>query len=173
MTEAESTPRTFSEAEFRHLLTLEVLRCTRYQDFLSLCLIRASGPGIGSADLESSIRRHVAEMLRVSDVVGSIGGDVAVLLVHTPESDTSLIADRIRDRIRKALVAPQPASEGPLPHTWQGMPQPQGDAPRTGPEGGLGVWGPLAPRLIDFLDQGGATLSRAQTALRAGEGCHA
>ena len=106
MTEAESTPRTFSEAEFRHLLTLEVLRCTRYQDFLSLCLIRASGPGIGSADLESSIRRHVAEMLRVSDVVGSIGGDVAVLLVHTPESDTSLIADRIRDRIRKAFVAP-------------------------------------------------------------------
>jgi hypothetical protein len=105
MTEAESAPRTFSEAEFRHLLTLEVLRCTRYQDFLSLCLIRASGSGIESADLESSIRRHVADMLRASDFVGSIGGDVAVLLVHTPESDTSLIADRIRESIRKMLVA--------------------------------------------------------------------
>ena len=106
MTEAESTPRTFSEAEFRHLLTLEVLRCTRYQDFLSLCLIRATGPGVESAVLESSIRRHVADMLRATDFVGTIGRDVAVLLVHTPESDTSLIADRIRDRIRKVFVAP-------------------------------------------------------------------
>lgn len=106
MTEAESVPRTFSEAEFRHLLTLEVLRCTRYQDFLSLCLIRATGHGIENADLESCIRRHVANMLRATDFVGSIGGDVAVLLVHTPESETSLIADRIRDRIRTALVPP-------------------------------------------------------------------
>lgn len=105
MTEDESAPRTFSEAEFRHLLTLEVLRCTRYQDFLSLCLIRATGAGIESADLESSIRRHVADMLRASDFVGSIGGDVAVLLVHTPESDTTLIADRIRESLRKMLVA--------------------------------------------------------------------
>ncbi|HEY7203362.1 MAG TPA: GGDEF domain-containing protein [Methylomirabilota bacterium] len=104
MTEAESAPRTFSEAEFRHLLTLEVLRCTRYQDFLSLCLIRATGPVVESTDLESNIRRHVADMLRATDFVGNIGGDVAVLLVHTPESDTSLIADRIRDRIRKMLV---------------------------------------------------------------------
>ena len=104
MTEAESAPRTFSEAEFRHLLTLEVLRCTRYQDFLSLCLIRASGPGAEDADLESGIRRHVADMLRATDFVGSIGRDIAVLLVHTPESDTSLIADRIPDRIRKVFV---------------------------------------------------------------------
>src|SRR4029450_1423102 len=106
MAEAESAPRTFSEAEFGHLLTLEVLRCTRYQDFLSLCLIRATGPGVESAVLESSIRRHVADMLRATDFVGTIGRDVAVLLVHTPESDTSLIADRIRDRIRKVFVAP-------------------------------------------------------------------
>jgi GGDEF domain-containing protein len=87
------------------LLTLEVLRCTRYQDFLSLCLIRASGPGVEDADLESGIRRHVADMLRATDVVGSIGRDIGVLLVHTPESDTSLIADRIRDRIRKVFGA--------------------------------------------------------------------
>lgn len=106
MTEAESAPRTFSEAEFRHMLTLEVLRCTRYQDFLSLCLIRATGPGVEGIDLESRIRRYVADMLRSTDFVGSIGQDVAVLLVHTPESDTSLIADRIRDRIRKMFTAP-------------------------------------------------------------------
>ena len=104
MTEAASTPRTFSESEFRHLLTMEVLRCTRYQDFLSLCLIRATGPGVEAVDLEPSIRRHVADMLRSTDFVGTIGRDVAVLLVHTPESDASLIADRIRDRFRKILV---------------------------------------------------------------------
>lgn len=55
MTEAESAPRTFSEAEFRHLLTLELLRCTRYQDFLSLCLIRASGPGVEDAEDRKSV----------------------------------------------------------------------------------------------------------------------
>jgi hypothetical protein len=105
MTEAESAPRTFTEAEFRHMLTLEVLRCTRYQDFLSLCLIRATGPGIEGADLGDGIRRYIADMLRSTDFVGSIGQDVAVLLVHTPESDTSLIADRIRDRVRKMLTS--------------------------------------------------------------------
>jgi GGDEF domain-containing protein len=87
------------------MLTLEVLRCTRYQDFLSLCLIRATGAGVEGADLGSSIRRYVADMLRSTDFVGSIGQDVAVLLVHTPESDTSLIADRIRDRIRKMFTS--------------------------------------------------------------------
>jgi GGDEF domain-containing protein len=87
------------------MLTLEVLRCTRYQDFLSLCLIRATGAGVEVADLGSSIRRYVADMLRSTDFVGSIGQDVAILLVHTPESDTSLIADRIRDRIRKMFTS--------------------------------------------------------------------
>lgn len=109
MTEAASTPRTFSESEFRHLLTMEVLRCTRYQDFLSLCLIRATGPEMEAVDFGPNIRRHVADMLRSTDFVGTIGRDVAVLLVHTPESDASLIADRIRERIQKVLVS----SSGP------------------------------------------------------------
>ncbi|HEY7253687.1 MAG TPA: hypothetical protein VIG37_24570 [Methylomirabilota bacterium] len=87
------------------MLTLEVLRCTRYQDFLSLCLIRATGASVEGADLGSIIRRYVADMLRSTDFVGSIGQDVAILLVHTPESDTSLIADRIRDRIRKMFTS--------------------------------------------------------------------
>src|SRR4026208_365367 len=110
MTEAESAPRTFSEAEFRHLLTLELLRCTRYQDFLSLCLIRASGPGVEDADLAAGVRRHVADMLRATDFVGSIGRDIAVLLVHTPESETSPIADRIRAGIRPVGVAKRGAA---------------------------------------------------------------
>jgi len=113
MTEAESAPRTFTEAEFRHMLTLEVLRCTRYQDFLSLCLIRVSRAGIDAAELGASVRRYVADMLRSTDFVGSIGQDVAVLLVHTPESDGSLIADRIRDRVRKMLVSlTEPSGRG-------------------------------------------------------------
>src|SRR4030095_13418327 len=68
--------------------------------------------GVESAVLESSIRRHVADMLRATDFVGSIGRDVAVLLVTAQESDTSLIADRIRDRIRKVLVAPGGSGAG-------------------------------------------------------------
>src|SRR4026207_1344542 len=90
MTEAESAPRTFSEAEFRHLLTLELRRCPRYQDFLSLCLIRASGPGVEDADLESGVRRHVADMLRATDFVGGIGpGNAGVAVPPTGSGPSS------------------------------------------------------------------------------------
>lgn len=105
MTEAANTPRIFSEAEFRHMLSLEVQRCTRYQDFLSLCLIRAGSPD-AAVDLGAAIRRQVADMLRSTDFVGSIGSDTAVMLVHTPETDAGLIVDRIRDRVRQLLPGP-------------------------------------------------------------------
>lgn len=114
MTEAGSAPRIFGEAEFRHMLALEVQRCTRYQDFLSLCLIRASASAVDPADLQASIRRQVADMLRSSDFVGSIGHETAVLLVHTPESDAALIAGRIRDRVQKLLGTPSEKGRRPV-----------------------------------------------------------
>jgi GGDEF domain-containing protein len=84
----------------RILLTREVQRCSRYQDFLTLCLIRALYPGAPLSDVDTSVSRRIAEMLRATDIVGAIGPDIAVLLVHTPDSDGAMIAERIRDRIQ-------------------------------------------------------------------------
>ena len=93
------SPRIFEEADLRLLLAREVQRCTRYQDFLTLCLVRPAYPGSPIAALQSAVAREIGEMLRSTDIVGLIGDDVAVLLVHTPAIDGALIGERIRERI--------------------------------------------------------------------------
>lgn len=97
--EPSSPPRIFAEDEMRHLLTREVQRCTRYQDFLTICLVRSSVPGTGAAELAAAVAPRIAAMLRATDFVGHIGADVAVFLVHTPETDAVLITDRIREHL--------------------------------------------------------------------------
>jgi hypothetical protein len=101
--------RIFQEDDLRHLLAREVLRCTRYQDFLTLCLVRPVYAGPPVTALQSAVAREIAEMLRSTDVVGFIGDDVAVLLVHTPAVDGTLIGVRIRERIEAttfSLITP-------------------------------------------------------------------
>ena len=104
----EPDPYVYAEEDLRHLFTREVQRSTRYQDFLSLCLIRVTSPDPSSAVVRIAIARQVAEMLRSTDLVGSIEGDIAVLLVHTPDTDATMITNRIRERIE---TAPGPAGE--------------------------------------------------------------
>ena len=96
---AGAAPRIFSEMEIRHLLSLEVRRSTRYQDFLSIWLIQAIYPGARRDDLDAAIARRIAEMLRATDIVGIIGSEILVLLVHTPDPDSTMIAERIREQI--------------------------------------------------------------------------
>jgi len=101
--------RIFPEEDLRHLLAREVLRCTRYQDFLTLCLVRPGYPGPPVAALQEAVAREIAEMLRSTDIVGLIEDDVAVLLVHTPAVDGALISGRIRERIEAttfSLITP-------------------------------------------------------------------
>jgi GGDEF domain-containing protein len=43
--------------------------------------------------------QRIAEMLRATDIVGVLGPDVLVLLVHTPDTEAAMITDRIRDRL--------------------------------------------------------------------------
>lgn len=100
MTESESQTRIFSEFEFRHLLAREVQRSTRYQDFLTLCLVRAAHPGVAADHLNTALSLRIADMLRATDVVGLLGQDVAVLLVHTADSDAATIVERIRERVK-------------------------------------------------------------------------
>jgi GGDEF domain-containing protein len=95
----EPTQHLYAEDELRHLLEREVKRSTRYQDFLSVCLIRIESTDPSSGAVRDAIARQVADMLRSADLVGSIGEDIAVLLVHTPDTDAVMIANRIRDRI--------------------------------------------------------------------------
>jgi hypothetical protein len=105
----EPSPHLYAEDELRHLFAREVQRSTRYQDFLSLCLIRVTAPKPSPLDVRVAIARQVAEMLRSTDLVGSIGEDIAVVLVHTPDTDAAMIADRIRERVGPPSV---PASTG-------------------------------------------------------------
>ena len=98
----EPNPYVYAEEDLRHLFAREVQRSTRYQDFLSLCLIRVTSPDPSSTVVRAAIARQVADMLRSTDLVGSIGGDIAVLLVHTPDTDATMIANRIRERVETA-----------------------------------------------------------------------
>ena len=98
--EPESPLRIFAEEEMRHLLAREVQRCTRYQDFLSICLVRRVPSGPRLAERDAPVAQRIAEMLRATDVVGIIGADIVVLLVHTPDTDAGMITDRIRDRLQ-------------------------------------------------------------------------
>lgn len=115
MTEEIDSPlRIFSDPETRHLLAREVKRCTRYQDFLSLCLVNASYPGAPRPEVEGAITRRIAAMLRATDIVGVVGQNIAVLLVHTPDVDAAMIADRIRERVQGERT------EGGQPAQWPG-----------------------------------------------------
>jgi PleD family two-component response regulator len=88
------------ESDFRYFLSREVQRATRYQDFLSLCLVRAEYSGAPRPEVQTALARGIAAMLRSADIVGTIGSNVAVILVHTPDSDAARITERIRDRIQ-------------------------------------------------------------------------
>src|SRR5262249_23073105 len=63
----------------------------------------------------------------------------------------------------------QPAIEGPVPHPFQGMQQPQGDD-LTGPEVGFGVFGDGAQLLIDLREQRGDQLLGGHGLLRSSPG---
>lgn len=102
---SERAPRIFNEDELRHLLAREVQRCTRYQDFLTLCLIRPDYPGAPETTLQNAVACEIAELLRATDIVGLIGDDVVALLVHTPGTDGVVIGERIRERIEATTFA--------------------------------------------------------------------
>ena len=92
----------FVEDAFRHLLTREAVRATRYQDFFSVCLvrpdIRASEAG---EDLQQAVSRKIAQFLRSTDVVGRVHDGIAILLLHTEGTDAARVAERLRAHIEQ------------------------------------------------------------------------
>ncbi len=90
------------EEAFRHVLTRETSRATRYQDFFSVCLVRPDGlaPGNGiDEELQLVLSRKIAEFLRSTDVVGRLHDGIAVLLLHTASTEALRVAERIRSHI--------------------------------------------------------------------------
>jgi hypothetical protein len=112
MSEHRATlPPVLSEPDFVKMLSWEVQRATRYQDFLSVGLIVPAGEtGFLSAETRESVGRLFAEFLRASDVVGTVEQMLGVLLVHTPLSDATSIVQRVQQRIEEGATGPRGAS---------------------------------------------------------------
>ena len=92
------------EEAFRHLLAWETNRATRYQDFFSVCLVKADALELcngRSAEIQLAVARKIAESLRSTDVVGRVQDGTAILLLHAASTDAVRVAERIRADIEK------------------------------------------------------------------------
>ena len=110
-----SAPRVFEESHFRHLLSLEVERCIRYQDFLCLCLVRIRPEHLaGPAPwLRDAVAQKLAEFFRATDIVGMIGSEVGAMLLHTSDTDAGSVIERVRERV-EAFSFLAPAGGAPV-----------------------------------------------------------
>ena len=98
----ESTTGVFAETTFRHLLTREASRATRYQDFFSVCLLKADIEGSdAAADVERTVTRKIAQFLRSTDMIGRVDDRIAILLLHTEGADAVRVAERLRAHIEQ------------------------------------------------------------------------
>jgi hypothetical protein len=98
-------PIVLAEPDFRRMLDREVQRATRYQDFLSLFLVRLVQSGGSDATLRADVASKLVELLRASDLVGVVGEDVAVILVHTPDTDAIGITERMQRALEEFVVS--------------------------------------------------------------------
>lgn len=102
----------FHEEAFRHLLTREAGRATRYQDFFSVCVVRPDFSGgdpqqIGQ-EIERAISEKIPEFVRTTDLVGQLSSAIAVILLHTAGADALRVAERIRANIEQVAFREGP-----------------------------------------------------------------
>lgn len=95
----EPALRIYQADDFSRLFAWEIQRATRYQDYLSLCLVRVDHSGPSTAGFRNAVAHRVVELLRSTDLVGLVDDTIAVLLVHTPDSDAAAIMERLRGRV--------------------------------------------------------------------------
>jgi PleD family two-component response regulator len=98
-------PVVLGTADFRRMLAWEVQRATRYQDFLSLLLVRLAGPPAARTIIRNLVARKLVEILRSSDVVGMVEEDLAVILVHTSDTDALAITERLQPVLRDFVLS--------------------------------------------------------------------
>jgi diguanylate cyclase (GGDEF)-like protein len=99
----DPTAGVFAEDAFRHLLKREAARATRYQDFFSVCLLKADSPGgeSGEPTMHQVLSRKVAEFIRSTDLVGHIDDGIGIVLLHTEGADAVRVAERLRAQIEQ------------------------------------------------------------------------
>jgi hypothetical protein len=107
-------PIVLEEPDFRRMLAREVQRATRYPDFLSLCLVRFVPPGRLDAAISAGIAQKLAEMLRGSDLVGMVGEEIAVILVHTPDTDAIGITERMQRALQEFVLTASGGVRSPV-----------------------------------------------------------
>src|SRR5215471_5235875 len=93
-------------------------------------------------------------------------------MLHSKGSWSTCILQGLTTFLPCAFTAHrQPAIEGAVAPTFEGMQEPQGDH-LTGPEVRLGMFGDGAQLLIDLVEQGSDKRHGDHTALLSWEGCH-
>src|SRR6185295_3658652 len=100
----------FHEEAFRHLLTREAGRATRYQDFFSICLLRpdVSDDRRQMEEIERAISEKIPEFVRATDLVGQLSSAIAVILLHTAGADALRVAERIRASLEQVAFREGP-----------------------------------------------------------------
>ena len=103
----------FHEEAFRHLLTREAGRATRYQDFFSVCLLRQdiADDRRQMEEIERAISEKIPEFVRATDLVGQLSSAIAIILLHTAGTDALAVAERIRASLEQVAFR-----EGPEGH---------------------------------------------------------
>lgn len=91
----------FVEDAFRHLLSREAMRATRYQDFFSVCLVRPDAPATDDQRMAEAVSKKIMQFLRSTDLVGHLQDGIAVLLLHTEGADAGRVAERLREHIER------------------------------------------------------------------------
>ncbi len=87
---------------FEYLLDLEIKKAMRYQYFFSLLIIE---PDLredihNESDIIKTIAEIISDEVRNTDTIGRMGKDnFYVILPHAETSSTSMVAERIRNRV--------------------------------------------------------------------------
>ena len=95
----EGVPEVLGEDAFRHIVSRETQRATRYQDFFSVCLVKPDTAHALPVEVHHAVARKIAECLRATDVVGRLRDGAAFLLLHTASADAVRVAERVRAKI--------------------------------------------------------------------------
>jgi GGDEF domain-containing protein len=108
----EGAPEVLGEDAFRHILSRETQRATRYQDFFSVCLVKPDTASALPIEIHHAVARKIAECLRATDVVGRLRDGAAFLLLNTASTDAVGVAERVRKKIENVSF-PSPAGGPP------------------------------------------------------------
>lgn len=104
----ETATGVYLEETFRHLLTREAQRATRYQDYFSICLLKPDRVDGSGEDVPQALTRKISQFLRSTDMVGRVHDGIAILLLHTEGADAVRVAERIRDHIEHVAFGAAP-----------------------------------------------------------------